>query len=224
MTPLRRSLVLVVVLAAAVALLAGLPGLAGPAGAKSRAKASLLFTLSGAGATMTPIAGTTDRYDLTVTDADPYVVWFTDRPQRRSGVEPLAVFSAQWDAGRPFASDPPNGAIVLHAAAGATDTVVVELLTLRADAAARTITAAVRVLGVEEAQQLSGNLAFHGSRHDPVNVPATLGAVSVFVDPEIGFTYGTTKNSLPATDPTLPNYYPILGSGRPGNGGNGGNG
>ena len=183
----RCSVVAIVGLLAVVVLV-------GPASAGKRSRMSLLFTVSGAAATMTPVAGSTDGSTLTVTGADPFVVWFSDRPVRRSGVASLAWFADQWGRGNPFAADPPNGAIVLHTAVGSTDTVVVELRTLRADPAVRTVTADVRVLGEEEADELTGNLAFHGARHDASAIPAQLGAVSLFVDPEIAYHYGRTAD------------------------------
>jgi len=156
-----------------------------PVSAKARSRPSLLFALSGAEATMAPVAGSPDRYDLALTGADPWVVWFADRPVRRSGVVSLSRLAAQWDAGASFAVDPPNAAIVLHAPTGGTDTLVVTIRSLRADPAARAVTARVRVLGAAQADALTGPLAFHGGRHDPLGVPSALGAVSVFVDPEL---------------------------------------
>lgn len=171
----------VVALVAVVAVVVAVFGFSDRSSADSRL--SLLATVSGEAATMTPVPGSTDRYTLTVTDADPAVVWFTDRPARQSGVATLERFAAEWRPGEPFATDPPNAAIVLHATAGTTDTIVVELQTLSADAAARTLTAEVRVLSQTEANQLTGNLAYHGQHHDPTGIPARLGAITLFVDP-----------------------------------------
>lgn len=144
---------------------------------------SLLASVSGEAATMTPVAGTADRYTLTIADTDPSIVWFTDRPARQSGVATLERFAAEWAPGGPFATDPPNAAIVLHATVGTTDTIVVELSTLSADATSRTITSEVRVLSRTETNELTGNLAYYGQRDDPTGIPARLGAITLFVDP-----------------------------------------
>jgi len=212
---LSQRVVPVTALFAAFVLAAGSVAVtAGPAGARDRSRTSLLFSLSGTDATMTPVAGSPGRYDLALTGADPWVVWFADRPVRRSGVIGLSRLAAQWDAGAPFALDPPNAAVVLHAPTGGTDTLVVTIRSLRADPAARVVTARVRVLGAAQAEALTGPLAFHGGRHDPLGVPSALGAVSVFIDPELS---GGGGSGGPGG---------VLGDswGTGGNGGNGGNG
>jgi hypothetical protein len=184
-SPPRRVVRLVVPLVALVLVVGSVAASAGPAGARDRSRTSLLFSLSGADATMTPVVGSPGRYDLALVGADPWVVWFADRPVRRSGVVGLSRLAAQWDAGAPFAVDPPNAAVVLHAPTGGTDTVVVTIRSLRADPGTRSVTARVRVLGAAQADALTGPLAFHGGRHDPLGIPSALGAVSVFIDPEL---------------------------------------
>ncbi len=192
-------------------------GTAGPAAARGRDRVSMLFSLSATGATMVPVAGAPGRYDLGLTGVDPWVVWFADRPTRRSGVVSLARLAAQWDAGAPFATDPPNAAVVLHAPTAGTDTVVVTIQSLRSDPAARAVSARVRVLEATRADALGGPLAYHGRRHDPAAIPAALGPVSVFVDPEVAapaVAGGSGGNGGRGG---------LLGPGGfPGNGGNGG--
>lgn len=194
-------------------------GTAEPAAARGRDRVSMLFSLSATGATMVPVAGAPGRYDLDLTGVDPWVVWFADRPARRSGVVSLARFAGQWDAGAPFAADPPNAAVVLHAPTAGTDTVVVTIQSLRSDPAARGVSARVRVLEETRADELVGPLAYHGRRHDAAAIPAVLGAVSVFVDPEV------TAPSVVGGSGGSGGRGGLLGPGGfPGNGGNGGNG
>ncbi len=192
-------------------------GTAEPAAARGRDRVSMLFSLSATGATMVPVAGAPGRYDLDLTGVDPWVVWFADRPARRSGVVSLARFAGQWDAGAPFATDPPNAAVVLHAPTAGTDTVVVTIQSLRSDPAARGVSARVRVLEETRADALVGPLAYHGRRHDAAAIPAVLGAVSVFVDPEV------TAPSVAGGSGGSGGRGGLLGPGGfPGNGGNGG--
>lgn len=194
---LRRPIVIVAAVALVVVIAAAaIVGFSRSSSARSQL--SLLFTLSGEASTMIPVSGSTDRYTLAVTGVDPAVVWFTDRPARETGAATLDWFAAQWAPGAPFAADPPNAAMVVHVVADTTDTIVIELQSVSVDAAARTLTARVRVLGSLEADALSGVLDLYGQRHDPNAIPVRLGGITLFVDAEtVGSSGGQWGGTVP---------------------------
>ena len=77
-------------------------------------------------------------YTLTLTDIDPHVMAFTDRPVRDSVILSAAQLIEEWPA--LFADSPPNAVLVEHNPSGNTDSVVLTLsnprLTTPASAAA----------------------------------------------------------------------------------------
>ncbi|MEY4169982.1 MAG: hypothetical protein RLZ94_1055, partial [Actinomycetota bacterium] len=80
-----------------------------------------------------------------------------------------------------FAKEPPNVAIALHRPRGETDTIVA-VMRRPVLTKSGTFRAVLRVLSSNEAQALTGHLTQHGKDHDPVGIPARLGAVSIFID------------------------------------------
>ncbi|MBU3702604.1 MAG: hypothetical protein FGM58_11225 [Acidimicrobiia bacterium] len=167
---------------------------------------SLLFSLSGSDASFTPVAGTTDRYTFSVRIADPTITWFTDRPVRQAGVTNPKWFADQWATGEQFDVDPPNAAVVLHDSSGETRTVVVSILSLRADPATRTFTGEVGRLSAAQAKKLQTNLALTGAVEDPTGGAQKLGNVTVFVDPLVGYLPPSPTPSTPVviTTTSLP--------------------
>src|SRR4051794_27193867 len=102
------------------------PAFGAPKAAKER-KISMLYALSAGSGTLTPEHGKGARYRLTFGHLDRSVVWFSDRPARRSGAFPNRALTEAWN-GLGFASDPPNAALVYTDASGrAGRTVIVEL-------------------------------------------------------------------------------------------------
>lgn len=89
-------------------------------------KVSLLYVLSAKGATLVPESASTTRYRLTVKRPQHDVVWFSDRPERKSGAFPVGSLAGHW-AGFGFGSDPPNVAIDYLDSLGRNRTVLVEL-------------------------------------------------------------------------------------------------
>jgi len=153
-------------------------------GASASAPPSYLYSLSAGGAGLR--SDTQGRVTVTMTDTDPHAVWFTDRPVRDSGVMSTADLVERWAPGSQFAAVPPNVALVLHDSSGSTDTVVGVMTDPSYDPGAKVFEMQLAVLSVEEAGSLDGFLAAHGDRHDGANLPAMLGGVSLFIDPEIG--------------------------------------
>lgn len=73
---------------------------------------ALLFVAGSSGGSLTPISGEPGEYVLAMTAVEPTVTWFSDRPARRSGREPVqsrAPHNARWRSGNPRAV-PVNGA------------------------------------------------------------------------------------------------------------------
>jgi len=153
-------------------------------GASASAPPSYLYSLSAGGAGLR--SDTQGRVTVTMTDTDPHAVWFTDRPVRDSGVMSTADLVERWAPGSQFAAVPPNVALVLHDSSGSTDTVVGVMTDPSYDSDTRMFEMHLAVLSVEEAGSLDGFLAAHGDRHDGADLPAVLGDVSLFIDPEIG--------------------------------------
>ncbi|MCH9644503.1 MAG: hypothetical protein K0U29_05385 [Gammaproteobacteria bacterium] len=74
---------------------------------KAKKKVSALLVLSAKkGVLQKSAKGRT----LTLTDIDPHVLWFTDRPNRKAGFVPTQKFIASW--AKSFKGDPPNAGLV----------------------------------------------------------------------------------------------------------------
>jgi uncharacterized protein YjbI with pentapeptide repeats len=90
-------------------------------------KVSILYSLSAGAGTLAPKRGKGALYELTLKNLDHNVVWFSDRPARRSGAFANRVLADAWK-GFGFAADPPNAALVYSDPAGKGErTVIVEL-------------------------------------------------------------------------------------------------
>ncbi len=84
---------------------------------------SWLFSHTASGGTL--LKQSNGDYTLTLTDIDPHVMAFTDRPVRDSVIMPATDFITAWPTY--FASSPPNAVLVEHNAKGNTDSVVLTL-------------------------------------------------------------------------------------------------
>ena len=74
---------------------------------------SILFTQIAQSATLTPVVGKDNTYQLTLNNINKHVIWFTDRPGRNSGMIPVEKFMTAWNEGKDsFASNPPNASLV----------------------------------------------------------------------------------------------------------------
>jgi hypothetical protein len=144
---------------------------------------SLLYAATAQQGSLTAVKGKKNTYLMTLRGASDHVIWFADRPARQSGFLPTAGFVSSW-AGYGFAEDPPNVALVTRDRSGATDTVVA-VMTGPKVTAKGVLTAQLRVLTVDRAQQVAGNLAVHAGRHD-VNVPSRFTSAALFIDDVTG--------------------------------------
>ncbi len=109
---------------------------------------SLMWTLRGDAVWVERDGGSTK---LVLKGPDRDVLWFTDRPVRKSGRMTMAKFTAAWDDPQ-FEDDPPNAAVTVALAGDGRDgesarrrvDAVVELSSPRFDAASDTLTFACR--------------------------------------------------------------------------------
>lgn len=134
----------------------------------------LLFTETAKGGTLTPVKGT-PRFTLTLHGVARQVVWFSDRPARKSGQIPTGGFARKW-AGFGFSADRPNAALTLLDAASDRDTAVLKLGKPRYLAKTDTIRYSARIL-----DEATGNLSHFESQRDR-RVPRRFGTASLFID------------------------------------------
>lgn len=151
---------------------------------------------------------------LVMEGVDPHAIWFTDRPERESGMLTTGRLADEWGEGQSFAEDPPNAAVVLHqpiqTEEGVAETLVVEMLDAQYDEAKKTFRADLRVLEDEERGAIEGNLVAHADRHD-VAWPSEGGEVSLFIDSITLCTTPDTCNDRGSTNYTYNStiYYQI---------------
>jgi hypothetical protein len=118
-------------------------GMADTPPADADAKTEFLFVQSFQSGGFAPKAGSPDAFKLTLEHGLGQTVYFSDRPERIGGVAPTTKFLD----GFGFQPDnPPNAALVLEAAPGDTDVVVLELTAPRYDEATKTATYDAKVL------------------------------------------------------------------------------
>lgn len=115
-----------------------------------------------------------DLFELTLTGVAPQTVWFSDRPERRSGMVSTADFATDpvFDP-----ADPPNAAIVTSTADGS-DTLIVELTHPRFDEAAGTVTYDAKPIATYTGE----GLADHAAMQTDDQLGETLGVTSLFID------------------------------------------
>ena len=156
-----------------------------PARAEKASTVSVLYATTAQQGSLAAVKGKKRTYVMTLRGASDHVTWFTDRPARQSGFLPTAGFASSW-AGYGFAQDPPNVALVVRDRSGATDTVVAVMSGPKVTAKG-VFTAQLRVLSVDQAQQVGGNLAVHAGRHD-AKIPSRFTSAALFIDDVNGTT------------------------------------
>ena len=135
----------------------------GDASADGEQEANWLFSQTAGGGSIAPIGDGT--WTLTLTDVDPVVLGFTDRPLREAQAGTVERLVEAWP--EMFADANPNGVVVAHNPSGDTNSAVVELMDPVLDGSTMTYT--VRVLTNE------GGPAEPGATYD-------FEQVSVFID------------------------------------------
>ena len=133
------------------------------ASADEEQTANWLFTQTADGGSISPNGDGT--WTLTLTDVDPVVLGFTDRPLRDALAGPVERLVDAWP--EMFRDSNPNGVVVAHNQSGATNSAVVEMMDPKLDGS--TLTYTVRVLTNE------GGPAEAGMSYD-------FEQVSVFID------------------------------------------
>ena len=115
-----------------------------------------------------------DLFELTLTGVAPQTVWFSDRPERKSGMVQTVDFATDpvFDP-----ADPPNAAIVTTTVDGS-DTLIVELTKPRFDAAAGTVTYDAKPVATYAGE----GLADHAAMQTDNQLAETLGVTSLFID------------------------------------------
>ena len=134
-----------------------------------------LFVQPFDGGTWAPKAGEDGTFVLTLTGAAAQTTYFSDRPERDTGLAP----NQQFLDGLGFTPEnPPNAAIVVQTDSGEEDVLVVELLAPVYDAEAATLTYEAKVL-----RDYGGRgLADVAQQQSDYDLPASFGQGSLFID------------------------------------------
>ena len=146
-----------------------------PSADYARTKSEYLFVQPFDAGTWTPKAGADGSYTLTLTGAAAQTTYFSDRPERDTGLAP----NQQFLDGLGFAPEnPPNAAIVAQTGSGEEDALVVELLAPTYDSEAATLTYEAKVLRDYGGRGLA-NLAQQQTDYE---LPESFAAGSLFID------------------------------------------
>lgn len=106
---------------------------------------SFLFVQYASSGRLTPIKGSPQEMTLTLRGVSPSIVYFSDRPFREAGSQPLTELVDAWGSGtHNFLDDPPNAALEIPGGKVA----ILELGSPRYDEAAKSITYRVRPLSL----------------------------------------------------------------------------
>ena len=117
---------------------------------------------------------------LTLGDASPMTIFFSDRPERLTGQLRNDLFAKLWNEGKNgFKNDPPNAALVFGTEVGA-DVVILELTDPVYDPDAATLTYITKILDVEVLE--SSGYGFETDPLGPDAYPPEFGPASLFID------------------------------------------
>ncbi|MGQ3891924.1 hypothetical protein [Legionella sp. CNM-4043-24] len=117
-----------------------------------KAPVNLLFVQISKTGSLTPVEGQPGQYILKLKGVDEYVQYFSDRPNRITGLYPTAKFIHQWEEGKKassFNKMPPNAAmsaIELHLLKNKVVNTVVQLSEPSYNAQKRSLTYKVTIL------------------------------------------------------------------------------
>ena len=152
-----------------------------------------LMTQTAERGTLMPVKGK-HHLALKLRGVAPQVVWFDDRPARRTGQIPVGRFVHDWE-GFGFEEVPPNAALTLLNAADDEDTVVLKLGAPHYKKTTRTVRYPAKLL-----HRATGNLS-HLERQRDDHVPRHFTAASLFID-DAG--YGLPSRVASRACPTSP--------------------
>ena len=152
----------------------------------AQAEASWLFSHTASGGTLQQNAD--GSYTLTLTDIDPHVIAFTDRPVRDSQIMDAADLVRNWPGY--FADSPPNAVLVEHSPSGVSDSVVLTIsqpqLITSPDGASSSVTFRGDLITDEHPEALK---RIAGTLH--TTPPATFNDASLFIDDITSISVGT---------------------------------
>lgn len=77
----------------------------------TKQNSSLLFVQIAKSASLTPISKEANTYKLTLKNVEPFTSYFTDRPDRHTGLIRTHQFIKHWNHQKDYAQTPPNVAI-----------------------------------------------------------------------------------------------------------------
>lgn len=167
---------------------AAAPAMAADSATSKKKPASYLLVVESDKATIA--ANDQGKIILTMTEVDPSVSFFADRPVRNSGVIAASKMSTVWNSGgkNSFKAVPPNAAITTHTADGKMHVALVTLTKPTFDAKARSMSFQVTPLK-------GSNVVKSGS----------LGQTNLFIDNKDGPVFRVYVNPC---DKNLPNGCP----------------
>lgn len=146
-----------------------------PSADAARTRPDYLFVQQFDGGAWTPKPGEDGTYLLALTGVAPNTTYFSDRPERDTGLAPNQPFL---DGLGFSAENPPNAAIVVQDASGEEDVLVVELMSPVYDADAATLTYDAKVL-----RDYGGRgLAVLAREQADYEFAASFGEGSLFID------------------------------------------
>jgi hypothetical protein len=146
-----------------------------PAEGAAEQKTEFLFVQSFQSGSLAPKDGEDGTYTLTLAQGLGQTLYFSDRPDRIVGATPTAGFLQTFPFG---AANPPNAALVLEAAPGDTDVVVVKLTAPTYDEATKTATYDATLLADYEKL----GITFQEAPKGAAEVTPQFGAASLFID------------------------------------------
>jgi hypothetical protein len=151
------------------------PGDPHPSTDTARTHPEFLFEQTFDAGTWAPKPGEDGTYTLTLTGAAANTTYFSDRPERITGLAPTQQFLD----GLGFTPEnPPNAALVIQTDDGEQDILIIELLDPVYDPATATLTYDARVL----ADYGERGLAFLAQQQSDYDAPETFGQGSLFID------------------------------------------
>jgi hypothetical protein len=125
--------------------------------------------------TLTPVAGSSDTFTLSLASGMGQTVYFSDRPERVVGAVPTVTFLQRFPFGK---ENPPNAALVMEASPGEVDVVVLELTEPTYDETSHAATYQARIL--EDFEEIG--TTFQEQPQSAQSMAREFGAASLFID------------------------------------------
>lgn len=159
-------------------------------------KTELLFVQTATSGTFIPIAGEKYTFELVLNNAAPDTIYFSDRPERVTGLAPMEDFLKKFNW-KGDGDDPPNAALVLSRASENQDVMLLELMEPNYDKANNVLKYKTKTLMAD-----NGSERFYGcfgSRADE-NISQSFNHVALFIDSEDMPQNGFVANGIGKSD------------------------